>query len=67
MGKVTLNQFVSEETKRVSAFYRWYYEMNLINGDEIFPLEFDEDNAGLWVEALAAYSVNDKVEKYDIK
>lgn len=49
-----LQQFIKEETKSIKQFEKWWIKMNKEKPEE-FPLEFDEDNSGLWHEQYAGY------------
>ncbi len=64
MKVVTLENFIKEEIGRVHSFKRWYTAMHKLNPNE-FPLAFEEDNMGLWDEALGEFSAGEEV--YSLK
>ena len=59
---MNLYDFVTEENNHIKSFLLYWEEMHMLNPEE-FPLYFDEEDSGLWWEALSNYETDDEVYK----
>jgi len=49
--QISFEEFIKEAKANVDAFEQYWKENNHAN-PEIFPMEMDEDNVGMWWEQL---------------
>jgi len=55
---LSLSSFIKEEEDRLKRFEAWYRKMHL--GSPLdYPMEFDEDNSGMWSEMLDLFDFNE--------
>lgn len=64
MKQVSLYTFAQNEYHRLYCFEKWYMAMHELNPVE-FPMNFEDNNCGMWDETFAGYCIEDEVYKLE--